>query len=88
MHNRHIWAWRLAACLLACCLTAAALASVYDAQPKLVIVIDQFRGDLLDRGHDLAVTLANLLGINSPNAAVGRVLTDSLRAPGTTEKPR
>ncbi len=33
---------------------------------------------------DMAVTLANLLGINNPSAAVGRVLTEALR-PTTTE---
>lgn len=37
------------------------------------------------RGHsepvDLAVTLASLLGINAPNSAVGRVLTEALRTP-------
>ena len=36
---------------------------------------------------DLAVTLANLLGINNPSAAVGRVLTEALR-PSTTEAGR
>ncbi|HLH09518.1 MAG TPA: alkaline phosphatase family protein [Terriglobales bacterium] len=30
---------------------------------------------------DLAVTLASLLGINAPNSAVGRVLTEALRIP-------
>ena len=30
---------------------------------------------------DLVVTLASLLGINAPNSAVGRVLTESLRTP-------
>jgi Type I phosphodiesterase / nucleotide pyrophosphatase len=37
------------------------------------------------RGHsepvDLAVTLASLLGVNAPNSAVGRVLTEALRTP-------
>ncbi len=29
---------------------------------------------------DMSVTLANLLGINSPSAAVGRVLTEALKS--------
>ncbi len=33
---------------------------------------------------DMAVTLANLLGINSPSAAVGRVLTEALRPAAQT----
>jgi predicted AlkP superfamily pyrophosphatase or phosphodiesterase len=44
------------------------------------------------RGHceptDMAVTLSNLLGINSPTAAVGRVLTEALSHPATTEGAR
>jgi len=36
---------------------------------------------------DMAVTLSNLLGINSPSAAVGRVLTESLQ-PAKTEASR
>ena len=43
------------ACLLVCPLLASgAAASAYDAHPKLIviIVIDQFRGDYLDRYHD------------------------------------
>ena len=43
------------------------------------------------RGHceptDMAVTLANLLGINSPSAAVGRVLTEALKPVTSEAKP-
>ncbi|HWR15977.1 MAG TPA: alkaline phosphatase family protein [Terriglobales bacterium] len=35
---------------------------------------------------DMAVTLANLLGINSPSAAVGRVLTEALAKPASESK--
>ena len=35
---------------------------------------------------DLAVTLASLLGINQPSAAVGNVLTQALRPPSTTSR--
>lgn len=34
---------------------------------------------------DMAVTLSNLLGINSPSAAVGRVLVEALTKPATVE---
>lgn len=37
---------------------------------------------------DVAVTLANLLGINSPDAAVGRVLTEALRQDSSVEGSR
>jgi hypothetical protein len=48
---RFCTALALAACLLFC---PRAFASAYDAHPKLVvvIVIDQFRGDYLERYHD------------------------------------
>lgn len=45
---------RFAAALLSCVLlTAAAFASAYNAQPKLIVilVIDQFRADILERGR-------------------------------------
>ena len=37
---------------------------------------------------DMAVTLSNLLGVNSPTAAVGRVLTEALRQETTPEGAR
>src|ERR1700749_4242905 len=42
------------ALLLCVCLTGSAFASAYNAHPKLVvvIVIDQFRGDYLERYRD------------------------------------
>jgi hypothetical protein len=46
---------RYALVILACiCLTSAAFGSAYNTHPKLVviIVIDQFRGDYLERYHD------------------------------------
>jgi predicted AlkP superfamily pyrophosphatase or phosphodiesterase len=44
----------LIVCLCVALLAGTASASAYNAHPKLVvvIVIDQFRGDYLDRGHD------------------------------------
>ncbi len=44
------------------------------------------------RGHtepvDLAVTLASILGVNEPSAAVGRVLTEALRPAGEFAYPK
>jgi hypothetical protein len=37
---------------------------------------------------DMAVTLSNLLGINSPSAAVGRVLTEALTKTTPSEAGR
>ncbi len=45
---------RILATLVVCLLAVSAFASAYNAHPKLVVivVIDQFRGDLLERYHD------------------------------------
>lgn len=60
----------------------------YDTHVPLAFYGQPFRQGVY-RGRcetvDLAVTLSNLLGVNSPTAAVGRVLTEALRLESAPE---